>query len=355
MGIEIEGDCCQVKLGPNYIDPIMSVVVCSITFCLLITVPSFGQTNYSSSADSLPRQGSAPTDYAIGPGDVLSITIADLPEISGKYVVSETGMLALPVVPTPIRAAGLSAEDLSRDIGEALTAAQQLREPVVNVFVEEYRSQTVTVLGAVARPSVYPLRKNSTLLEVLSTAGGLLPQAGNTLTLQHKPLSAGDQDAEDIQQTNLDIDLRKLMQGKDSSLNLAVEGGDVVTVSAAPLVYVIGAVTKPGGYVLQDTSAGLTILQALAMAEGLKSTAAPKRGVIIRQSPGSSDRQEIPVDINKLLEGKDRGTLLASSDVLFIPESGMKKSMQKMGEFAMQVANGVAIYGVGYRVGGVIP
>jgi polysaccharide export outer membrane protein len=337
-------------------------VVLSVAVALLAS-PAFAQSDKAVAPNSFRhieneklesrRHDNVASDYAIGPGDILTITIADLPELSGKYAVSETGMLELAVTPAPIRAAGLTAAELSRSIGEALKAAKQLRDPVVNVFVEEYRSQAVTVLGAVAHPSVYPLRKSTTLLEVLSIAGGLIPQSGNTLTLQRKRVVAGSEESPGDQRPTTNINLGKLMQGEDPLLNLEIEGGDVVTVSTAPLVYVVGAVVKPGGFVLQNTSAGLTILQALAMAEGLRSNAAPNRGLIIRQSLEGHSRQEIPVDVMRVLEGKQADVRLEANDVLFVPESGMKKTMQRMGEFAMQIVNGVAVYGIGYRVGGV--
>jgi polysaccharide export outer membrane protein len=325
------------------------------TIVLLAVLPCLAQNGYQPSTSPFTSGENLPNDYAIGPGDLLGITIADLPELSGKYLVSETGMIEVPVLPAPIRAAGLTPFEFSKNIGQDLQKAKQLRDPVVNVFVEEYRSQVVTVLGAVARPSGYPLRRSTSLLEVLSMAGGLIPQSGNRLTLQHHRPNLGNEVATSGQETVLNIDLARLMQGKDPSLNFEIRGGDVVIVSTAPLVYVVGAVIKQGGYALQNTSASLTILQALAMAEGLKSTAAPRRAMVIRQSAGGPDRQEIPIDLNKVLEGKEGDKVLESSDILFIPESGMKKSLQKMGEVAMQAVNGIAIYGIGYRVGGLVP
>jgi polysaccharide export outer membrane protein len=354
LDIEDEGgyDSMRAKNGcsrcSNWVVEVSAIV-------LLTVLPCLSQSDYQPSPIPSTPQENLPNDYAIGPGDLLSITIADLPELSGKYLVSETGMVEVPVLPTPIRAAGLTSLELSKNVGHDLEKAQQLRDPVVSVFVEEYRSQVVTVLGAVARPSVYPLRRSTSLLEVLSMAGGLIPQSGNKLTLQHKRPTLGNEEPTSGQEAVLNIDLAKLMQGRDPSLNLEIHGGDVVTVLTAPLVFVVGAVIKQGGYALQNQSEGLTILQALAMAEGLKSIAAPGRGMVIRQSAGGRNRQEIPVDLTRMLEGKEGDILLESSDILFIPESGMKKSLQKMGEIAMQATNGLAIYGLGYRVGGLIP
>jgi polysaccharide export outer membrane protein len=296
-------------------------------------------------------------DYSLGPGDILSITIVDSPELSGKYRVTQDGYIVLPGVIEPVRANGVSARQLSEEIAVELKAAQLLREPAVNVFVEEYRSRTVTVLGAVSKPSVYPLTRPTTVLEVISLAGGLTPTAGATLTIIHTGSSAADNSAQidrvsSKNDSSISIDLGRLMQGKDPSLNVEVHPGDTVSASTAPIVYVIGAVTKPGGYVLQDPGSGITILQALAMAAGLKSVAASGRSLVIRRPEGGLSRQEIRVDVQKLLAGKTEDQFLQANDILFVPESGMKRNLERIGRVAEESISGITIYGIGYRAAG---
>jgi polysaccharide export outer membrane protein len=305
----------------------------------------------SQAATPMPSEKAVSGDYILGPGDIVTITVADSPELSGRYRVGENGQLNLPSISTPIRAWGLTAVEVAKRIAEALKASDLLRDPVVNVFLEEYHSRNVTVLGAVAKPSVYPLERPTTVLEVLSLAGGLIPQSGNTLTLvrnSSRPESATSAPTGD---STLTIDLAKLMQGKDPSLNLEVHPGDVISVSPAPVIYVVGAVTKPGGFVLQDPGSGVTVLQALAMAEGLKSVAARSRTLLVRRSAGLKERQEIPINLDKLMAGKIRDQYMEPNDILFVPESGSKKTAQAMARTAEQAAVGIATYGVGLRVG----
>jgi len=320
-----------------------------------LVLPVFGQSDRPAPAGPATAPQKDAADYVIGPEDVLTIAVADSPELSGKFRVSEAGDLALPDLPAPVKAEGCTEQQLSRVIADALQAAELLRDPMVHVFVEEYHSRTVTVLGAVTKPSVYPLQKPTTLLEVLSLAGGLLPTAGNTAVLVRKnqPSRAGgasdpDRPLPDNDSTST-IDLAKLMLGKDPSLNVEVRAGDVVSVATAPLIYVVGAVMKPGGFVLQDPHSGITVLEALARAEGLKRTASAGSSLIVRRSGSGSNRQEIPIDVSRLMAGKLGDEPLEPNDILFIPESGTKRILSKVGDAALQALTGLAIYGPLYH------
>jgi len=143
------------------------------------------------------------------------------------------------------------------------------------------------------------------------------------------------------------IDLAKLMQGKDPSLNIDVRDGDVISVSTAPIVYVVGAVGKPGGFALQDPSSGLTVLQALAEAQGYNSVAKPKESLIIRRSASGDDREKIPIDLKAIMEGKLPDQWLEGNDILFVPESATKRNLRAWGNaFGNALITGVAIYGI---------
>ena len=293
-------------------------------------------------------------DYAIGPGDVLRISVSDAPELSGKFRVTDSGFLALPTLLTPVKAEGLTALELTNAIVKALQAAELIREPVVNVFVEEYHSRTVTVLGAVAKPSVYPLQKPTTVLELLSMAGGLAATAGPTLTIARQEQSAsmegttGGTPAEPPEKSTLSIDLNKLMTGKDPSLNLEVRPGDVVSVSTAPVIYVVGAVNKPGAFVLQDQRASMTALKAMGLVGGLTGVAAGSRSVIIRKS-ADGQKQELHIDLAKLMHGKLEDQALLGDDILFVPDSRMKKGMAALTK-AAETAEYAVILEAGYHV-----
>ena len=295
-------------------------------------------------------------DYRIGPGDVLTVNVSDAPDLSGKYRITDRGMLVLPGLSVPIQAEGHTAFELSKSIAEALQTAQLLREPAVTVFVEEFHSRTVTVLGAVNKPSVYPLQKATSLLEMLSTAGGLAPTAGSRVTILHQGStnvdgSTSGASGEASPASTVEIDMAILLEGKDPSLNVEVHAGDVITVATAPVVYVVGAVTKPGGYVVADPSSGITVLQALARAEGFTAVAARGRSVVIRRPENGQEPEKIPVDLGKVMEGKLADVRLQGNDILFVPESGLKKNVLGLGRATLNgLISGVTIYGLGPKI-----
>jgi|SRR5215472_1674836 len=309
------------------------------------TLPSAITNAQTAARDS----ASMAADYRIGPGDVLSINVADAPEFGGKFRVSEAGVIQIAAVKDPVKAEGLTAIELSTAIRKALIDAKQLRAPIVNIFVDEYHGSTITVLGSVTKPGVYALAHRTNVLEALSLAGGALPNSGSTLTIVRGPASAEASGAP-VGSVQI-VDVARLTRGEDIAANLEVRNGDVINVSAAQVVYVVGAVTKPGGFVLANPSEGVSVVQAVALAEGFKPIAATHRGLIIRQSTSQQGRREIPVDIANLMAGKETDVILAPNDILFVPESGGKKTLKVMGDVAMATVNGIAIYGIGYKIG----
>jgi len=332
------------------------LVVVSL-FMVESIAPLSGQTTAPLQTSPVPNSPRVASDYLIGPRDVLAISVADMPEIREKenFRVTDAGYILLPTLHDPLKAEGLTASELSERIAQSLRDADILRDPIVNVYVEEFHSRTVTVLGAVAKPSVYPLEKPTTLLEALSKAGGLTPTSGRALTIMRKgPLNEsnvtnnGPGQAGEVSQT---IDLAKLMQGKDPSLNIEVRDGDVISVSTAPIIYVVGAVGKPGGFALQDPSSGLTVLQALAEAQGYSSVAKPKESLIIRRSASGQDREKIPINLKAIMEGKLPDQWLEANDILFVPESAAKRNLHAWGNaLGNGLITGVAIYGLGPKI-----
>jgi len=281
-------------------------------------------------------------DYTFGPGDIVSVVIDESPELSGSFEVSNDGYVALPYV-GQIKAAGLNGVELTQSVAASLTKKELLLDPIVNVGIEEYHSRTVQVLGAVARPAEYPLQRPTRLLDLLSRAGGLAPNAGNIVTISRQgavPSSNGP---------IVTIDLSKLVHGQDPVGNVEVQAGDVVSVSIAPIIYVLGAVNRPGGFAFSDPASGITALQAIALAEGLKSFAAPKRCLLVRTLPDGNERQRIPIDVASILSKKSTDPFLQPNDILYIPDSGTKKTLAVMGRIAEGGAIGAATYGIGLR------
>ena len=302
-----------------------------------------------------PNTAPPPTysGYMVGVGDVLQIRVVDEDDVSGQYQVNPDGNIQLPLLPKPIHAAGESTFELSREVSDALKSQGILRYPEVTIFILRSMSHNVTILGEVSRPGVYPLEKqNTTLLEALSMSGGLLTTAGPTVTIaHHRDTADAKKDPTSEPATGYDtIDAHKLINGSDPALNVAIRAGDVITVSKAPIVYVVGAVTKPGAFEVQDGRNGMTVLQALAMVEGATSTAKLSKAMIVRQSDDGNQHQEIPVNLTKVMRGKVKDPILEANDILFVPQSGFKAGMQKTGQVAVQAASEVAGYGLGLRI-----
>jgi polysaccharide biosynthesis/export protein len=333
---------------------ILSMFVGNVSWLVLVIFFLAGVTVSGQEATGVGQQRAANTvsaveEYQIGAGDVLTVTVLDAPEFSGKFRVSDAGIIEIAGVREPIHAEGKTTAELGHFIHQSLIDSKQLRDPKINVYVEEFHGRTITILGAVSKPAVYPLQKRTTVLEALSMAGGALPNAGNFVTVVRGSASAEatNSEAGSVQI----IDMSRLSKGEALSTNIQVRNGDVLSVSAAQVVYVVGAVMKPGGFVMSNPSEGVSVVQAVALAEGFTSLAASHHGLIIRNSTSSNGRQEIQVDIARIVTGKGADMILAPNDILYIPQSGGKRTLKVMGEVAMSAVNGLAIYGLGYRIG----
>lgn len=300
-------------------------------------------------ANQRPNSDASVEEYKIGPDDVLLISVAEAPEFGGRFRVSGVGFIEIAGISTPIHAEGQSTLELSHAIRTALIDAKQLRDPRVSVFIEEYHGRTITVVGAVNKPAVYSLKRKTTVLDALSMASGTLPNAGSTVTVIRGRASA-EATATAVGSVQI-IDMGRLVKGEDSGANVEVRNEDVISVSAAQVVYVVGAVTKPGGFAMSNPSEGISVVQAIALAEGFRPVAATHRALIVRQSTNDQARREVPVDIAQMMTGKETDLLLAPNDILYVPESAGRKTLKTMGDVAMAAVNGLAIYGLGYRIG----
>lgn len=327
----------------------MKIIIPVLCMVLLFAAGTRGQNADAGPLHPQDTQNSTASDYLIGPGDVLAIAVTDAPEFSGKYRVNQSGFLEMPSLAAPVQAQGKTPTQLAKDLRQALEEAKLYRNPTINIFVDEYHSQNVTVVGAVSKPSIYPLQRRTTVLEVISQAGGLLPTAGNKITIV--PGGTSEPGSNTQNPTSKTIELSRLVRGQDPALNMEVHDGDVVSISAAEVVYVVGSVNKPGGYVLPDQSAGITVLQALAMSQGPTTLAATRRGMILRRGADGAESQSIPVDLQNIMSGKAGDVALQGNDILFVPVSGAKQTVHAMGQVAMSLVNGVAFYGVGYKIG----
>ena len=288
----------------------------------------------------------APTTYALGPGDKIVIRALDAEEIDNKPVVIDTrGNINLPMAGS-IHAAGLTTEGLEAELQRRLK--KYLKEPDVTVALEELRSQPVSVLGSVQTPGVHQLQGQKTLFEVLSLAGGIRPDAGNTIKITRQlkwgriplPTAADDPTR---QFSVASVSVKSVMSATNPQENIPIRPNDVISVPKGNIVYAIGAVRKSGGFVLGENDS-LSALQVMSLAEGLDRNASPQDAKIMRSVPGSSDRTEIPVDLKKILAGKGADVPLRADDILFIPTSATKNVALRSLETAVQIGTGIAIY-----------
>ncbi len=294
-------------------------------------------------------------DYVIGGGDLVRIDVFDVPELSRDVRVGSSGYISLPLLPVRVRAVGLTAFQLEEKLAELLQANGLVSHPQVTVFLREQRSQPITVIGAVNRPMVYQAIRATSLLEVLTEAGGVANDAGSTVivTRAGNPAAADPAEAADnkedpaVAPMNITINLNDLLDSGDSKYNIPLLGGDFVSVPRAGVVYVVGAVDRPGGFVLANDREQMTTLKILALAGGLKGTAKPHQAVILRKNGDNGQRQELSVDLAKVLERKTEDVRLLPSDILFVPDSSGKKALRKTGEIAIALASGVALFRLG--------
>ena len=204
----------------------------------------------------------------------------------------------------------------------------------------------MSVLGAVNTPGIHYVQGTKTLTQVLAMAGGLRADAGHVIKITRKLPSdgaPGPSDTTNGQFTVTNVELKSLLAAEHPEQNIAIRGDDVITVPRAELIYVIGEVSKSGGFPLNERER-MTTLQALSLAGGVLPTASKGDARILRNSPGDSGRKELPVDVGAILSGKVADVMMQSEDILFVPSSVTKKVTGKMIEAAINIGTGVLIW-----------
>jgi len=299
------------------------------------------------SAGSNVRTENASATYVLAPDDVVILHATDVEEISDRPLrIDPRGDLNLPLV-GKIHAAGLNLNQLEAELLKRMD--ELVNDPHVTVSIAEFRTQPVSILGAVAQPGVHQLQGEKNLFEVLSLAGGLRQDAGYSVRITRRiewgklPLPDAVNDASGEYSTG-SVSVKAIMEGKNPQLNIIIKPQDVISVPKGETVYVIGSVKKAGGFVLGEKE-NVSVLQALAMAEGLDRLAAPRNAKILRvEKTADMARKEIPVDLRNILEGKAGDVALQSDDILFVPNSVTKSATIRGLEAALQIGTGFALY-----------
>jgi len=310
-----------------------------------------------------PVPNSAAEDYRIGPQDLLEISVFEAPELNRAVRVSASGEISLPLLGA-VQASGVTPKALEFVLQELLRRSY-MKDPHVSVFMKEMQSHPVSVFGAVKKPGVFQIDGPKSLVEILSMAEGLAEDAGDTVIVmrgaglpgtaqsalndppaESKPQgpAAGASPATEKKTggNTVETNLKNLLESGDPRYNVVVYPGDVVKVARAGVVYVEGEVKRPGGFMLK-TNENISVLQAVALAEGLTRTAARSRARIMRTDEATGTRTEIPINLDKILAGGLTDPILRPKDIVFVPNSTGKSAFYSSTQAIVSIGS-AAVY-----------
>jgi polysaccharide export outer membrane protein len=309
----------------------------SLTLVLVMCIPGISAQTAAPISNSPPAPQSAVTGppsstagggLIIGTGDLLVVAVYGAPDFGKEVRVADSGDLSLPLIGS-VHVAGLTVEQAESLVQKRLADGGYFTDPQVSIFEKEYATQGISVLGEVQKPGIYPLIGTHALFDAVSAAGGLTPKAGNTITVTHRSNPMEPQTV-----------VLPPSQSFNPSTNVPVYPGDTVAVSKAGIVYVVGDVHMPSGFVMEN--ARMTVLQAIALAQGTNTTAKVDKAVLIRKD--ANGPQQIPIPLSKILSAKAPDVALQAEDIVFIPRSEGKAAMRKTLDAIVQAATGAAIY-----------
>src|SRR5208282_5126945 len=309
-------------------------------FCLLLAMavtPIFAQQvppePVNSSVISSGDRSSLPAER-IGPDDLLGVSVYDSPELSHPARVDGNGAIRLPMLKQPISVFWLYPVESEAAITKALVVGNVLVAPLVSVSVLEYRSRPITVMGAVRNPIVFQAEGPETLLDAIWRAGGLADNAGSDIQLSRPPSAAGE--SAKISQR---IPVQSFLNMDEDFANLKLEAGDVIRVPVAGQVYVLGSVKRPGAFTIND-GAESSVMKALALSGGLDEH--PSHiAYIYRVEAGAAGRNEMPIELKKIMDRKAPDVALEANDILYIPTANGRRISSKILETSLAVSLGL--------------
>jgi polysaccharide biosynthesis/export protein len=305
-----------------------------------ITLPSDG---FSSSRASDTPSSIGGSDYRIGPNDLVDVTVFEIPELTTSTRVTASGLISLQYIGV-IEVMGKTTREVELLVEKALIT-KHVKAPHVNVFVREYASQPVSVLGAVKVPGIYQLKGQKYLMDMLASAQGLSETAGKTIQIIRrttKPgLSQGESGVEVTSETII-INVEDLMQNGNAQLNIAIQANDVINVLNAGSIFVVGELLRPGEFPLRYGK-DVTTTQAVALGGGTTKDAKKKAAIIFRPHADGT-KEEIPIDLAKIFERSASDVKLMPNDVLFVPSNKIKSGLTRALDSVVAIAIGRAIY-----------
>jgi polysaccharide export outer membrane protein len=265
--------------------------------------------------------------YRIGPGDVLDIRIYNRPQLSRDAVrVEGSGMIRMPLIETEIRAVCLTEGELAKEISTRY--ARYYKNLQVDVFIKEYHSRQVAIIGAVNEQSRFELQRRVRLLELLTYAKGPSSKAGQTINIVHSTNSSPCKQTDENDESTAfsSYKLSDVLQG-DPKSNPYLETGDIVTLPEADQVYVVGNVFMPLTIPLKEP---ITLTRAIAMAGGLRQDTRKDKIRVLRQEPGTTIRKEIVVDLSAIEKKSSEDLALAPNDIIDVPTSAGKSFLRSL-------------------------
>ena len=313
----------------------MSVLFCGLySLSLAAQTPVVGEepkaAPVNETAAPRTRGPLANSNVKLGIGDLIELTVFGVPDLSSKARISGSGDVYLPLIDY-VHVADLTTDEAQELIQKRLEEGGFVRNPHVSIFVNESASQAITLLGEVARPGPYPAIGERRLFDLISAAGGLTEKAGRKVTIERR----GDPDHPVEVQVSSNL-------AENTQSNVEVFPGDTIIVSRAGIVYVVGDVAHPSGFLIEDNS--LSVLKALALAGGGTRTSALSKTRILRQTP--TGVQEIHINLKKVLYAKAPDMALVKGDVLFIPGSAAKSAAYRSADAAMSLSTSLAVLAV---------
>lgn len=261
----------------------------------------------------------------LGTGDLLEVSVFDVSDLNTKIRVSSAGDINLPLIDR-VHVAGLTVDEAEALIERRLEQGGFVKDPHVQIFVQEYTSQGANVLGEVAKPGIYPVFGDEKIFTLISAAGGFTDRAGKSITVTHRG------------QAPVTLPISRDLESHPES-DITVLPGDTIIVRRADVIYVVGDVGRPSGFLMENGN--ISVLQAIALAGGTNPTAKLNSARIVRR--GSSGLTTIPVALKRLLEAKADDMAMQADDILFVPTSSRKLMQARTAEAAAQLATQVGI------------
>ena len=313
---------------------------------LLLLVALAGVCASADGQTGLNRRPVPVPDYVLGAGDQIVLHVVDMEEISDKPIrIDPNGYVDLPLAGR-LQASGLTVEQFKANVAAKLS--KYIDSPQVSVNLTDNQSRPVSVVGEVTSPGVHQLPGPKRLIEVISLAGGVRPDAGSRVIITREqrwgtlPIANAKTDLATGVSTAT-ISLNALMNSQNPVDNIEVQPNDIISIPKAETVYVVGNVRKAGGFQLSSHES-ITLLQAVTLAEGMDRDAKGSGARILRPKPGNDGNpQEIPVDLTAILAGKSPDVPLFGNDIVFVPNSKLKAAGRTLNAIAL-VASGAALY-----------